>query len=148
MPFSRLPALLSALLTPIAGALECRSAPRLLRLLAGALFARGRRTVTSWFRAAGVTDDFRRAYCALWAAGRRAEGLAFRLLRGPLAPLLALVDRGGSPWDTEERRPSHADKRKALQREILREEIRAALGEGAEAQEFHALAIRLLNWAA
>ena len=38
----------------------------------------------------------------------------------------ALVDRSRSPWDTEERRPSHADKRKALQREILREEIQAA----------------------
>ena len=59
-----------------------------------------------------------------------------------------LMDRCGSPWDTEERRPSHADKRKALQRAILREEIRAALGEGAEAREFHALATRLLNWAA
>jgi hypothetical protein len=91
MPFSQLPALLSALLAPIAAALERRSAPRLLRLLCGALFARGRRTVTSWFRAAGITTDFRRAYCALWAAGRRAENLAFRLLRGPLAPLLALA---------------------------------------------------------
>ena len=79
------------LLSPIAAALERRSAPRLLRLLAGALFARGRRTVTSWSRAAGITTDFRRAYWALWAAGRRAENLAFRLLRGPLAPLLALA---------------------------------------------------------
>ena len=91
MPFSQLPALLSALLAPIATALERRSSPRLLRLLCGALFARGRRTVTSWFRAAGITTDFRRAYSALWAAGRRAEDLAFRLLRGPLAPLLALA---------------------------------------------------------
>jgi hypothetical protein len=91
MPFSRLPALLSALLAPFAATLERRSAPRLLRLLCGAFFAKGRRTVTSWFRAAGITTDFRRAYSALWAAGRRAEDLAFRLLRGPLAPLLALA---------------------------------------------------------
>jgi hypothetical protein len=91
MPFSQLPALLSAWLAPIVAALDRRSAPRLLRLLAGALLATGRRTVTSWFRAAGITADFRRAYCALWAAGRRAEALAFRLLRGPLAPLLALA---------------------------------------------------------
>jgi len=69
MTFSQLPALLSGLLAPIAAALERRSAPRLLRRLAGALFARGRRTVTSWFRAAGITTDFRRSYCALWAAG-------------------------------------------------------------------------------
>src|SRR5262249_51966636 len=35
----------------------------------------------------------------------------------------ALVDRSRAPWDQEERRPSHADKRKALQREILRAEL-------------------------
>src|SRR6516225_1158922 len=91
MPFSHLPAVLFAWFCQLVGGLDRRSAPRLLRLLAGALFARGRRTVTSWFRAAGITTDFRRAYCALWAAGRRAENLAFRLLRGPLAPLLALA---------------------------------------------------------
>jgi len=91
MPFSQLPATLSAWLTLLTGALDRRSAPRLLRLLLGSLFARGRRTVTSWFRPAGITTDFRRAYSALWAAGRRAEDLAFRLLRGVLAPLLALA---------------------------------------------------------
>jgi len=31
----------------------------------------------------------------------------------------AVADRSRSPWDAEARRPSHADKRKALQREIL-----------------------------
>jgi hypothetical protein len=59
-----------------------------------------------------------------------------------------LVDRGRSPWDTEGRRPSHADKRKALQREVLRAEIQAALGERAESAGFHDLATRLLGWAA
>ena len=59
-----------------------------------------------------------------------------------------LVDRSGAPWDTEARRPSHADKRKALQREVLREEIRAAVGEAAESEEFQRLANRLLNCAA
>jgi hypothetical protein len=38
-----------------------------------------------------------------------------------------LVDRRNSPWDDPHRRPSHADKRKALQREVLREEIQAML---------------------
>ena len=38
-----------------------------------------------------------------------------------------LVDRSDSPWDSEPRRPSHADKRKALQREVLRGEIQEAL---------------------
>jgi hypothetical protein len=73
MPFSHLPALLSAWLSQIAAALDRRSAPRLLALFCGALFARGRRTVTSWFRAAGITDEYRRAYGALWAAGRQAS---------------------------------------------------------------------------
>jgi hypothetical protein len=35
-----------------------------------------------------------------------------------------LVQRGRSPWDEEERRPSHADRRNALRRECLREEDR------------------------
>jgi len=38
-----------------------------------------------------------------------------------------LVDRSASPWDSEWRRPSHADRRKALLRETLRAEIQAAM---------------------
>src|SRR6266542_7106094 len=89
MLFSQLPALLSACFAQIVSALDRRSAPPLLQLLCGALFARGRRTVTSWFRAAGITTSFRRAYNALWAAGKRAEALAYRLLRGTLLPRMA-----------------------------------------------------------
>jgi DDE superfamily endonuclease len=89
MPFSQLPALLAAWFGQMVSALDRRSAPRLLQLLCGALFARGRRTVTSWFRAAGITTSFRRAYNALWAAGKRAETLAARLLGGTLLPRLA-----------------------------------------------------------
>ena len=88
MPLSHLPALLSAWFSHLVGALDKRSAPRLLLLLQGALFARGRRTVTSWFRAAGITDDFRPAYHALWAAGRHAQALAYRLLGCALLPLM------------------------------------------------------------
>ncbi len=88
MPLSYLPARLSAWLTEIAAALDPRSAPRLLALFVGALFARGRRAVTSWFRAAGITDAFRPAYSALWAAGRRAEALGYRLLGRVVRPLL------------------------------------------------------------
>ena len=76
MPLSQLPALLSACLADLCAALDRRSGPRLFRLLVGVLFANGRRTVTSWFRAAGITSDFRNAYNALWAAGRHAEALA------------------------------------------------------------------------
>jgi hypothetical protein len=94
--FSHLPAFLSAWVAALAGVLDRRSAPRLLRLLGGALFARGRRTVTSWFRAAGITDDFRPAYHALWAAGRNARFLASRLLVGALLPLLGRLP--GERW--------------------------------------------------
>jgi hypothetical protein len=88
MPLSHLPAVLSAWLSAIVGALDRRSAPRLFLLLQGALFARGRRTVTSWFRAAGITDAFRPAYSALWAAGRQANAVAYRLLGCALLPLM------------------------------------------------------------
>jgi hypothetical protein len=91
MPLSQLPTLLSAWLTSIMGALDRRSAPRRWLLLLGALFAKGRRTVTRWFRAAGITHDFRCAYSALWAAGRRAEALAYRLLCAALKPLMGRV---------------------------------------------------------
>ena len=91
MPFSHLPALVSAWLSQIVAALDRRSAPRLLALLLGALFARGRRTVTAWFRAAAITDAFRPAYQALWAAGRRADALAYRLLGRVLWPLMRLA---------------------------------------------------------
>ena len=91
MPFSHLPAFLSACFVDLSAALDRRSAPRLLSLFTGALFARGRRTVTSWFRAAGITSDFRPAYHALWAAGRHAEALAYRLLCIALKPLMRRV---------------------------------------------------------
>jgi hypothetical protein len=48
--------------------LDKRTAVRLPLVLAGILFARGCRTVTSWFRAAGISSDFRQGYvtvCAL-----------------------------------------------------------------------------------
>jgi DDE superfamily endonuclease len=88
MPLSQLPDLLSAWLIDITAALDRRSAPRLLLLLVGALFAKGRRTVTSWFRAAGITSEFRPAYNALRAAGRRTDALAYRLLCLALKPLM------------------------------------------------------------
>jgi hypothetical protein len=59
-----------------------------------------------------------------------------------------LVDRGKSPWDREPRRPSHADKRKALQREVLRAEIQEALSGRPTKEEIRQLAERLLELAA
>ena len=34
-----------------------------------------------------------------------------------------LVDRSDSPWDDPQRRPSHANRRQALRRQILRNEL-------------------------
>jgi hypothetical protein len=85
---SQRPALLSAWLIEITATLDRRSAPRLLVLFLGALFAKGRRTVTSWFRPAGIRTDFRRGNAALWSAGRRVEALSYRLLCVALKPLM------------------------------------------------------------
>jgi hypothetical protein len=51
----------------LASALDPRSAPRLAWLLVGAVLARGRRTVTSWVRAAGLSAEYRRRW--VWAEG-------------------------------------------------------------------------------
>jgi len=91
MPFSHLPAQLSAWFSALTAALDKRSAPRLALLLQGALFAAGRRTVTSWLRAAGITEGFRAAYNALFAAGRRCRRIATYLLLFVLKPLISLV---------------------------------------------------------
>ena len=50
-----------------------------------------------------------------------------------------LVDRSRSPWDCEPRRPSHADRRKALLRQRLRDQFQqaqAAPDQLAKLQEF------------
>ena len=74
MSLCMMPAELSCWLAHLAGCLDVRGQARLPTLLGGAVFARGRRTVTSWLRAAGVTDEFRPAYALLWTVGRRTGG--------------------------------------------------------------------------
>lgn len=59
-----------------------------------------------------------------------------------------LIDRSASPWDAEWRRPSHADRRKALLREALRAEIQAAACGPDQTAQLKALAERLLLLAA
>src|SRR5260221_9860685 len=46
----------------LAGHLHGRNAWRLQRLAVGIILAQGRRTVTSWFRAAGITRGYRSYY--------------------------------------------------------------------------------------
>jgi hypothetical protein len=70
MPFSHLPPLLTSAFAALAHWLHKRSAARLPLLLVGILFATGRRTVTSWFRAAGITTGYRNGYTTACAVGR------------------------------------------------------------------------------
>ena len=77
----------------LASALDRRSAPRLALLFLGALLARGRRTVTSWIRAAGLSDQFRPCYTAVAAAGKKAEAIAASLVLTVVKPLLGGVER-------------------------------------------------------
>jgi hypothetical protein len=72
----------------LASALDRRSSPRFALLLLGAALARGRRTVTSWIRAAKLSDQFRPCYTTIAAAGRRADRIARRLLTEVVRPLL------------------------------------------------------------
>src|SRR5262245_56683306 len=81
MSFSELPPFLSAALFACSWLLDPRTQTPLRTLLLGALFARGRRTVSSWLRAAGIGDDFRRHYQALHSAGRHERACCSSLLR-------------------------------------------------------------------
>jgi DDE superfamily endonuclease len=104
MPFSHLPAFLRSAFAALAGWLDRRSALRLPVLLLGILFASGRRTVTSWFRAAGITEEFRPAYTTVCAVGREANHvaistwLAVKPLLGGGRLLLALDDTPTPRW--------------------------------------------------
>src|SRR5687767_5304956 len=88
MPLSHLPAFLTTAFAALASWLDHRTAARLPLLLVGLLFARGRRTVTSWFRAAGITDEFRPAYTTVCAVGREVRPMALTTL-SPVKPLLS-----------------------------------------------------------
>lgn len=82
----------------LACGLHGRNRWRLSLLIVGILFAGGRRTVTSWLRAAGISDDFQDYYYFLAALGRKTESIATRLfvlvLRTIPLPhrLLAVID--------------------------------------------------------
>ena len=77
----------------LAAALDRRSAVRLAMVFVGALLARGRRTVTSWIRAAGLSADYKPVYTAVAAAGKRADAIAARLTWQVVKPLVATAGR-------------------------------------------------------
>jgi DDE superfamily endonuclease len=87
MLLSYLPPLLTSAFCQLAHWLHPASAARLPLLLYGMLFATGCRTVTSWFRAAGIGDDFRPAYTTVCAVGRHTDQLAVSTLHA-VQPLL------------------------------------------------------------
>ena len=87
MPLSYLPALLTSVFVALAHWLHKRSAARLPGLLVGILLARGRRTVTSWFRAAGISAEYRNAYTTVCAVGREFEHMALTV-QSTVRPLL------------------------------------------------------------
>jgi hypothetical protein len=64
----------------LAAGLHARNRWRLPLLLMGILFAHGRRTVTTWLRAANVSDDFQDYYYFLAALGRKTKSVATQLL--------------------------------------------------------------------
>ena len=69
----------------LAAGLHARNRWRLPVLLLGILFARGRRTVTTWLRAVGISHDFADYYYFLAAVGRKTKSIA--------TPLVMLVLR-------------------------------------------------------
>jgi hypothetical protein len=73
----------------LASALDPRSAPRLAWLLVGAVLARGRRTITSWIRAAGLSGEYRPCYTTVSAAGTRTDLIAAHLAGEVVKPLVA-----------------------------------------------------------
>jgi hypothetical protein len=77
----------------LASAVDPRSAPRLAWLLVGAVIARGRRTVTSWIRAAGLGAEFRPCYTTVSAVGKRTDLMAAHLAYAAVKPLVAGTER-------------------------------------------------------
>lgn len=76
----------------LAAGLHARNRWRLPVLLIGILFAHGRRTVTTWLRAAGVSADYQDYYYFLSVLGRKTETVATRLL-ALILRTLSLDDR-------------------------------------------------------
>ncbi len=59
-------------------------------------------------------------------------------------PAKELVDRSDRAWDNPHRRPSHADKRRAICREMLGQELNSVLASGPNIKKIKQLAGRLL----
>jgi DDE superfamily endonuclease len=82
----------------LARLLDRRLAGRLLPIVAGLLFATGRRTVSSWLRAGELNKDYQEYYYFLSSLGRNVKSLAAALLQiavdviGPQGRVLMALD--------------------------------------------------------
>jgi hypothetical protein len=63
-------------------------------------------------------------------------------------PSRQVCNRSDSPWDSEPRRPSHNDKRKALQAEVIEQLIQEALSQRPTKQRMRQLADQIRQLAA
>ena len=79
MPFE-LPLCLAAWIVSLSSPLDVRSAVRVELLLVGILFAKDRRTVACWLRAAGIGKGFRPFYHVFRSIGRAVQLMAGRVL--------------------------------------------------------------------
>lgn len=93
MPSSHTPAPRCHWFSTLAKALDPRSGRRLAVLFLGILLTRGRRTLTGWIRAAGLSAQYRRCYATVAAVGRRTERIAMLLLLELIKPLVANAPR-------------------------------------------------------
>ena len=93
-----LPVSLVVWITALAGVLDARQQARFVQLCTGLLFARGRRTVTSWLRGCGVSGDYKRYYYLLGSVGRKTLPIAAALLRILMKRLPG--DRPGARWSS------------------------------------------------
>lgn len=73
----------------LSAGLHGRSRWRLSLVLVGMLFAMGRRTVSTWLRAAGVSTDYVDYYYFIGSLGRKIEQLATRLFERLLQRMLS-----------------------------------------------------------
>ena len=72
---------MAALVARMQRSLDSRTAFRFSILFAGMMLARGRRSVSSWFRGAGVLDDWDKFYEALQSVGTYPKSLMQPLLK-------------------------------------------------------------------
>jgi hypothetical protein len=87
----QLPMEMGLWITSMASTLHARLRLRLIVLFTGVLFARGRRTVASWLRGAGVTSDYKNYYYFLGSVGRNIKLTGSVLL----SQLLEVLPPGG-----------------------------------------------------